>query len=287
MVKRAAIVALTALLMMGCDVLDLKGLFVPTGDVVADRYEQSMQMTGGEPLATISADADYSVYLCTDSHISDSYDNLREFVTQMRNDDEAPFGVVLGDCIGKRGVMSSYVEAIERVADSQPRNTPIFTVLGNHDIYFSGWDDFAAMVGPSVYWFEVCHNSGSDLFVTLDTASGTLGGDQMRWLEELLATRRDNYRHCVVLTHVNLFNTDGSQRSSGNMTMEETHHLLDLFSRHRVTICFQGHDHHREDLAFGGVRYTIIGTIKDPAPAPEYLIVRLSDLGVEYSWQEM
>lgn len=84
-------------------------------------------------------------------------------------------------------------------------------------------------------------------------ASGTLGGKQMRWLKDFLAANRKNYRHCTVLTHTNLFYTDNSQTSSGNMAMEETHTLVELFSRYNVTLCLQGHDHFREDLTLGGV----------------------------------
>lgn len=84
-------------------------------------------------------------------------------------------------------------------------------------------------------------------------ASGTLGGEQMRWLKDFLAANRKNYRHCTVLTHTYLFYTDNSQTSSGNMAMEETHTLVELFSRYNVTLCLQGHDHFREDLTLGGV----------------------------------
>lgn len=66
------------------------------------------------------------------------------------------------------------VEATESNGDK-----PIFSIIGNHDLFFSGWDDFRELLGPSVYWFEVDYGSGRDLFIALDSASGTLGGKQM------------------------------------------------------------------------------------------------------------
>lgn len=278
---------LASLLLTSCDRLDIKGVIIPTAEGVEVRFEESMEMTGGESVATIACDNTYSLYLSTDTHIYETYNNLRHFATLLRNDAEAALGVMLGDCIDHRDALPLYVEALERVDAEQPYNTPIFSLLGNHDLFFSGWRPFAELLGPSVYWFEVSHTSGSDLFVALDSANGTLGGKQMRWLEELLAEKRNDYRHCVVLTHTNIFNTDNTQVSSGNMPIEESHHLLDLFSRHRVTLCLQGHDHHREDLTFGGVRYTVVGTISDEAQVPEYLIVHLSDSGVEYEWMTL
>lgn len=60
--------------------------------------------------------------------------------------------------------------------------------------------------------------------------------------------------------------------------------LLDIFTKNNVTLCLQGHDHHREDLTFGGVRYTIVGTLRDEVSNPEYLRVRILKEGVEYEW---
>ena len=175
--------------------------------------------------------------------------------------------------------LPSYVEAIENT------DTPIFSLIGNHDLYFSGWNEFYRLLGASVYWFEVKSGTTCDLFIALDSASGTLGKKQMKWLRELLTVERGRYRHCVVLTHTNLFYTDNSQTGSGNMTMEETAILTNLFSKKRVTLCLQGHDHYREDLTFGGVRYTIVGTIRDDFEKPEFLTILVSKNGVEYDWK--
>lgn len=281
MVKRFA-VAVAVLLFAGCNTLDMRGLVAPAGDVVNSRFQSSMSLNDGKSVATVEAAESYLFYVAADPHIGYTYDNLQNFVGQMQADAAASFGIVLGDCTDRRDAMATYVEAIESDGDK-----PIFSIIGNHDLFFSGWDDFRELLGPSVYWFEVAYDSGRDLFIALDSASGTLGGKQMRWLKDFLAANRKNYRHCTVLTHTNLFYTDNSQTSSGNMAMEETHTLVELFSRYNVTLCLQGHDHFREDLTLGGVRYTIVGTIRDEAKKPEYLLIRLSDGGIEYEWRYM
>ena len=61
--------------------------------------------------------------------------------------------------------------------------------------------------------------------------------------------------------------------------------LLDLFDKHDVLLCLQGHDHFREDLMLDGVRYTIVGSIRDEAEAPEYLVITMSNSGAEYRWE--
>ena len=285
MVKRTLAVASLALLLVGCDRFEVKGFFMPTGDVANSRFEQSLALHGSEPIARLEADGEYLFYVCTDPHICTTANNLRTFVSEFRGDPEALFGIVLGDCIDKQGSMPTYVEAINHLADTRP--SPIFSVLGNHDLYFSQWDDFRELVGPSHYWFEVSHSSGNDLFLALDTASGTLGVRQMEWLREFFAQHRSDYRHCVVITHANLFYNDNSQRTSGNLPLVETMELLDLFDRHDVLLCLQGHDHHRDDLTYRGVRYTIVGTLREEVDNPEYLRVRLSEDNIEYNWREL
>lgn len=285
MVSRIIGTATLALLLVGCDRVDFKGFIMPTGDVVNSRFEQSLALHGSEPVATLNADGEYLFYVCTDPHISTTTDNLRRFVGDFRSDPEALFGIVLGDCIDQLGSMPIYVEAINHLADTRP--SPIFSLLGNHDLYFEQWNDFRDLVGPSHYWFEVSHGAGKDLFLALDTASGTLGERQMGWLRTFLADNRKEYRHCIVITHANIFYNDTSQNTSGNLPLDETMALLDLFDRYDVLLCLQGHDHHRDDLMFRGVRYTIVGTIRDEVDNPEYLCIRISGDNMEYNWQEI
>lgn len=274
-----------AALFIGCNSVDMKGLIVPTSDVVDSRFEQSMTMNQNKALASLETEESYTFYVCTDPHIGDTNINLREFSTLLRNDATADFGIVLGDCTDKRNAFQNYVDAISLVEGEQHTNKPIFSLIGNHDLFFRGWDEYAKLLGPSVYWFEVECGASRDLFITLDSASGTLGKKQMKWLKEFLATERAKYRHCVVLTHTNLFYTDNTQQGSGNMALEETALLADLFSRNKVTLCLQGHDHFREDLMLDGVRYTIVGSIRDEAEAPEYLVITMSNSGAEYRWE--
>lgn len=284
MVRNIALFAAAALF-VGCNSIDMKGLVAPTGDVVDSRFEQSMTMTEGKAIATLEAKESYTLHVCTDPHINETYKNLREFSTRLRNDATVDFGIVLGDCTDNRNAFQNYADALTFVDGEQQANKPIFSLIGNHDLFFNGWKEYAKLMGPSVYWFEVKCGATSDLFITLDSASGTMGKKQINWLKEFLAAERANYRHCVVLTHTNLFYTDNSQQGSGNMALEETALLTDLFSRNKVTLCLQGHDHYREDLMLDGVRYTIVGTIRDEAENPEYLVVTMSNSGAEYRWE--
>lgn len=284
-VNKNRLLLFLALFLCGCDKIDFKGFIMPTGDTVNSRFEQSLEMSGSKPVACIEAEESYLFYVATDPHINDNTSTLDTFVTALRNDKDASFGVMLGDCIDKRGCMSVYMDAISHKPEVHRYPTPIFSVIGNHDLYFSGWEDFRELIGPSVFRFEVKHGEGKDLFISLDSASGTLGGKQMKWLRELLAKERGKYRHCIVLTHTNILYTDQTQVSTGNIPMEETLSLLELFSEYNVLLCLQGHDHFRDDVTFNGVRYTTVGTIRYECEKPEYLCIRVSKNGTEHEWR--
>lgn len=283
MVRRLFPIVL-CLLGCGCSQLDIKGFVMPTGDGVQLRFEQSVAMNEGLKAATVEAEENYLFYVAADPHIYHTKNNVGLFNDAFRNDGDASFGVILGDCTDVRNNLPNYLRALEFDPQRHTYDHKIFHILGNHDVYFNGWVEFKRLIGPSVYWFEVAFPGGKDLFISLDTATGTLGRDQTEWFRSFLASNRSNYRHCFILTHMNLFYTDGSQRTSGNMPIEETFALVDFLGRQRVTLVLQGHDHHREELSYGGVDYRVLGAIADKADDPEYLKVNVSPRGVELEW---
>ena len=283
MVKRILfVVSLVA--MYSCEQLDLKGLIMPTGDGVDKRFEQSMEMNEDLKEGTVEAEESYTFYVATDPHINKTYRNLSLFNDAFRNDGKASFGAILGDCIEVKDNLSRYLEALAYNPERHACNRRIFHILGNHDVYFNGWVDFKEYIGPSVYWFEVLFAGGKDLYIALDTATGTLGRKQTEWVKAFLAENRNQYRHCVVLTHTNFFYTDNSQTGSGNMPIEESLSLINFLGTQKVSLVLQGHDHYREDLTFDEVRYVILGSIRDEMDAPEYLKVKADNEGLSLDW---
>ncbi len=267
-----------------CETADFSGFFVSPSDNVDKRFEQSLKITGDLPVAKLDLPDDYVFYVCTDVHVDGTTDNFDIFVSELRNDVNSGFALVLGDVSQRKGMMKTFASAITFDPAVHAYDRPIFVIPGNHDMYFSQWHDYKSLLGPAVYCFEVLTSYGKDLFIALDSASGTLGSRQTKWLKELLADKRKDYNNCVVFKHTNMFKTDNSQNTSGNMPLDETFALTDLFDRYDVTAVFQGHDHHREDLTYRGVRYTLVGAIKDEAEKPEYFKVTMSEDDMEYEW---
>lgn len=284
MVRRIMTIALSALVVSSCNQLDLKGMFMPTGEGVETRFEISKSFNEDLYSGTVNTQQEYIFYVAADPHINETHANLTTFNDALKNDEVAAFGVILGDCTDIRDNIQTYMDAFTYNPDSHRFNQKIFHVLGNHDLFFNGWVDFKSNVGPSVFWFETAFEGGKDLYISLDTATGTLGRKQSKWFKAFVAENGQNYRHCVILTHTNLFYTDNSQTSSGNMPLEETYALIDFLGKQDVTLVLQGHDHYRDDLTYDGVRYTVLGTIKDEANEPEYLKVTASDNGLALEW---
>lgn len=285
MVKHLLSIAICVAAMSGCNQLDLAGLVMPTGEGVEKRFEQSQSMKADMKAGVVDVQSDYMFYVCADPHIHTTYNNLGIFNNALRNDSDAAFGVILGDCTDTRSNLHTYMGAIKYNAVQHRYNYDIFHILGNHDLFFNGWVDFKEIIGPSVYWFEVVFPEGKDLYISLDTATGTLGSKQTQWLRSFLTNNRHAYRHCIVLTHTNFFYTDRTQSSSGNMPIEESIALIDFLGKQKVSLVLQGHDHYREDLTYDNVRYTVIGAISDEIEAPEYLKVYVSSDKVDLDWQ--
>ena len=284
MVKRIILIILS-LSIYGCNHLDLKGIFIPTGEGVEKRFEQSMKMNKDLKAGEIRAQGSYTFYVAADPHINETHKNLDAFNNTFRNDMEASFGVMLCDCIDVKDNLSKYQEALSYCPERHAYNHEIFHTLGNHDVFFNGWVDFKEMIGPSVYWFEVIFDNGKDLYITLDTATGSLGRKQTKWFRSFLSTHRHDYRHCVILTHTNFFYTDSSQDSSGNLPLEETFSLIDFLGKNDVSLVLQGHDHYRDDITYDNVRYTVLGAINDNIKAPEYLKVNVKEDQIDLEWQ--
>lgn len=284
MVRNIILITVLTLLMSGCDRMDIKGFLIPTGDVVQKRFEQSMEMTGGDAVEGVSTKDQYTLYVCTDPHVDASADNLQKFNDALRTDSDAALGIILGDCIGQNGKFQEYLTATDYNAERHSNNHNIYHILGNHDTHFGGWENFKRLIGPATYWFEVGFPTGKDLYIALDTASGTLGGKQMDWLKSFLNDNRSRYRYCIILTHTYFFYTDRPQFSSGTMPLEESFALMEIFSQHRVNLVLQGHNHIRKDLTYNNVRYTVLGTINDESDSPEYLKIAVKEDNISYIW---
>lgn len=278
-ILKLTFVAATMFMMMSCSKnLDLLGMFTSISDSPNERFEQSMQYNKSHGYDRIYVNQDnYRLYVVSDSHVDNSTKNLDRFVNDYLADSvAAPFALHLGDQINAKDHWDYYKEHVAPIADA---GRTLYHALGNHDIYFDQWNEFKKRWNTSVYWFDVVTPSGAaDLFIALDSASGTLGTDQREWLGDLLKDKSlQGYRNIIIFTHSHFFKKDTSQGHTSNFTMEETYDLTELFAGNGVNMVLQGHSHARDITVFKDVTYLRLDAIEDIAQEAYYAILNIGD----------
>ncbi len=238
-----------------CEIFEFRGFFL-SYENVDERFSESMSWNNAYPGREIVVEDDeYLVYVMADSHVGTTH-NLDYFFREAisRN---AVAAVMAGDLTTGHSVdYKVFYEALPGW-----NVLPTFPVAGNHDIYFDGWKQFQRLFGTSTYFFVVTTPGGSDLYICLDTAGGTLGKLQYEWLSKILKNERHKYRRCVIFTHNNILQFRKIATTTPNL--EELYALKELFIVHQVDMVITGHDHQKDYREFGGTKYISLDAIVD------------------------
>lgn len=283
--KRTGLISFAAaglLMMASCDSLDLPGMFWSRSDTVEERFAQSMAYNDANGYESVSVDSDdYQVYAFTDFHTFGDTRNLDAFIAAYEAA-PAPLSLYLGDMVDDREAdWDIFINAARPLSEKGM----LFVTPGNHDLYFGLWQEYVSRFHTASYWFEMVGPNAKDLYLCLDSGSGTLGRSQRAWLEDILKTKASSYRHVIVFTHTHLFKIDASQGHTGNYDINETYDLLQLFSEYGVDIVLTGHDHTVEHTAFGGVDYYVVPSLENTNDHPGYAIFSVGegiDLKIKY-----
>ena len=260
-----------------CDKGDLRGIFV-SYESVNDRFEQSMTWNDLHPYKKILLSTnDYKIFAMGDSQIG-GVENLNIFLKGAVNSNAKAI-VMVGDLTSGKAL--DYAVFQNNLVNAG--SVEVFPLAGNHDLYFNGWKDFYSRFGSSTYYFTIRTPNAEDLFICLDSASGTLGSEQINWLKNLLENERHNYRHCLVFTHNNFFRS--WHKPSTNPLVEELYILMELFLIHNVEIIITGHDHSKSIEKLGNTLYIVMDALLDGFKDAGYLILSIKsneNIGYEF-----
>ena len=275
--KKIASFILLGILLGSCDNnLDLKG-FIYAYEPVNARFHQSMQWNYDHPYREITVpDDNYLLYVMGDSHVGGTK-NLDAFFNDAINA-RAVAAVMVGD------LTSGHAEDYQTFKQHLPPPDSLLTfpIAGNHDLYFDGWKQFFPLFGSSTYLFTVKTPKATDLFICLDSGSGTLGNDQLDWLKSILRSERPGYRHCVIFSHVNLFRN--RHTSSTNPLVEELYVLMDLSVRYQIDMVITGHDHVKNVEKLGNTTYLTMDALLDGSSHAGYLKLSVKQGNIEYEF---
>ena len=286
------------ILSTGCNRLDIAGMVVNRSDTeerVADWLDYNAQ--NGEPIIENAPD-EYHIYSCSDSHYSErdsivpqgDKDRLYKYITAERSDPMAIFAIHAGDMVNESGETGFIMTeaALQYNAETQAEDDPCFLVIGNHDVYYDCAKFFKQHFHTSTYTVTVKTVSGfKDLYIFLDSGNGTHGKRQLEWLEEKLSHRED-YRHCMVISHNWLFRTSYNYTTTpaANLPQDEQYAFMDLMSNNNVEMVIMGHFHMREQRQFGGVQYLMTDNLNDGKVTPSYLVLTVGEK-VKYEYEEL
>ena len=299
--KKQYLIILAAACMIlstGCNRLDIAGMVVNRSDTeerVADWLDYNAQ--NGEPVIENAPD-EYHIYSCSDSHYSErdnivpqgEKDRLYKYITAERNDPMAVFAIHAGDMVNESGETGFIMTeaALQYNAETQAEDDPCFLVIGNHDVYYDCAKFFKQHFHTSTYTVTVKTVSGfKDLYIFLDSGNGTHGKRQLEWLEEKLSHRED-YRHCMVISHNWLFRTSYNYTTTpaANLPQDEQYAFMDLMCNNKVEMVIMGHFHMREQRQFGGVQYLMTDNLNDGKVTPSYLVLTVGEK-VKYEYEEL
>lgn len=226
-------------------IADPKGL-VSSSDV-DKRFEDSISLPGKNNV-DITGD-EFSFIVIADTHVYHGSDFRLKALKDRLNQDKSNgindrFLLACGD-ISQRGDSEDF-QAFRTILEEP--EFPVYTTIGNHDLYFDGWHNYREILGKSCYTFK----AGSALFVSFDSANGTLGLKQKNWLEGVLKNKTESL--CFVFTHFELFSPN-STTIQQYTDIEEAYYLINLFKKTGVDYVFMGHSHDYYDKEINGTHY--------------------------------
>ena len=159
---------------------------------------------------------------------------------------------------------------------------PFYPVVGNHDITHNGWALWSNIFHSSFYDVYVLVEDDPlsfDHFIFLDSASGTLGREQVKLIEEGVLDGRDYekngylVRHTFVFSHTNIFRPRAVEFAS-TFPREEMFFLLNQFEKWDTRMVFLGHVHKWDYQQEGVTEYLTLDSMceaNNPEPG-DYLV---------------
>lgn len=268
-------------LLVACDENSLAP-FASNFPSVDERFKISMSDDNVNLYDTIRVpNKEYKIYVCTDTHVAgqDLNKTLKTFISLYKSDKDCPAACCLGDIVEANQRYEYFIEAFKDGYDYPCKKNNMFVALGNHDIFYDQYNAFRSHITQRTHYFFVVESNDKvrDLYICLDTATGTLGKIQIEWLKGLLEDEAHKNRHIIVFTHVNIFRRDNTYADISTTSVEETYELMSLFSKYRVKQFWAGHDHARDEFIHGKVKYIMIDSMQEDNPNAAYMILHVGD----------
>jgi 3',5'-cyclic AMP phosphodiesterase CpdA len=241
--------AAAALALWAASCIDVGG-FIVSSDV-DERFEESRSLPATPSIAF--SDTKFSFIVMSDLHIynggSDTAAAIKDRIV-----DSDRFILVAGD-ISQEGSTADLTMFKSYMSHT---GLPFYPSPGNHDLYYSGWDNYKAVLGRDCYSVT----AGPVRIIAFDSANGTLGPKQKDWLENELKSSTEALK--FVFTHFNFFSPHPWELQQYT-DIREVYYLLDLFGDYKVSYTFTGHSHYFDYHEVRGVKHLTMPAFKNDA----------------------
>jgi diacylglycerol kinase (ATP) len=173
---------------------------------------------------------------------------------------QADFTICTGDMV-KYALEGEYGHVVSELREEM--KCPFWAIPGNHDLGLpNSLETWRRFFGQDYYYWSY----GDTLFIALNTAGGKLPKDQRAFLRHTLASQRERYRRCVILSHIPP--VDLRPKSSHCLPAEEATAFQEIVAGYQIDLIVSGHIHQYMDGVFAGSRLVHLPssgqTIRDP-----------------------
>lgn len=201
---------------------------------------------------TISSEKLYSFGALSDIHLQydTALEDFRRALTYLNEQENVAFTCVCGDLTsgGTAVELATYKDTVETCSP----NTPVYTMMGNHDVRSGLMDSIQDYTGYSNYYSI---NYENDVFIFVgnvaDWTTNVLSNAELQWLYETLEANRN--KRCFLFEHIRPTNGCGNasglyQRSTADWGGTCGAIFESLLSHYKNVVFFHGHSHLRFSL---------------------------------------
>ena len=238
----AVIICLACLLFTSCGYGVDEAFYRPAP--VADRASSIYELPEADA-PKITGD-EYTIAVFSDIHFGKPDETRHEedflaWLEKMKAEGTLPaFCICLGDIAdhGKDSEFAEY-EAFTKKIEAILGTGKVYGVLGNHDLYNTGWKNYQNRVFPykSLYHFKTKTFS----WYCIDSASGSLGKKQYNLLENAF---KNDPSPKIVLSHIPVYGNP--LNNMGYFTFQNSYEadmVITLFIKSNVRVLLTGHIH--------------------------------------------
>ena len=247
-------------------------------DPVDRRSKELVKLTDSELSFKSGMTSKYDCLLITDVHFGNDHYSVRQdaffkSLQKYKAEHSSPsepqilFCIALGDIAdhGRAAEFDAYEAFQNRITTDT--GLPVYNVVGNHDLYNSGWKlwEKACFPHKSAYYFETKNFE----WYFVDTANGTLGRPQFY---DLKAKLQSSSKPKFIFTHYPLYGHAIQYFSLSNP--RERAELISLCAKNNVKMYCAGHYHRGAYYNYGRFKEF---TLKALGSFGEYHILHIDE----------